>query len=67
MDSDREICSDHEGSGDERGKGKLSRHMSDSSVAATEDDDDDVDKKIDVGPQFTLKEQLEKDKVYFSF
>ncbi|AES92714.1 rho GDP-dissociation inhibitor 1 isoform X1 [Medicago truncatula] len=62
MDSDREICSDHEGSGNEKGKGQLSRHMSDSSVAATEDDDDDVDKKIDVGPQFTLKEQLEKDK-----
>jgi len=67
MDSDREICSDHEGSGNEKGKGQLSGHMSDSSVAATEDDDDDVDKKIDVGPQFTLKEQLEKDKVHFSF
>lgn len=49
-------------SGDEKGPG-LSRHMSESSVALTEDDDDDVDRKIELGPQFTLKEQLEKDKV----
>lgn len=59
-------ATDHEESGDERGT-SLSRHMSESSVAATEDDDDDVEKKIDLGPQFTLKEQLEKDKVHFLF
>jgi len=52
-------------SGDEQGT-SLSRHMSESSVAMTEDEDDDVDRKIDLGPQCTLKEQLEKDKVLFS-
>ncbi|XP_004507637.1 rho GDP-dissociation inhibitor 1-like [Cicer arietinum] len=61
MDSDHEKCSDHEESGDERGT-RLSRHMSESSIAETEDDDDHVDRNIDLGPQFTLKEQLEKDK-----
>jgi Rho GDP-dissociation inhibitor len=66
MDSDREIYSDHEESGSER-KAGLSRHMSEGSIAAAEDDDDDVERKIDLGPQFTLKEQLEKDKVHFSF
>ncbi|MCI17287.1 rho GDP-dissociation inhibitor 1-like, partial [Trifolium medium] len=60
MDSDREICSDHEESGER--KPGLGRHMSEGSIAAAEDDDDDVDRKIDLGPQFTLKEQLEKDK-----
>ncbi|CAK8564439.1 unnamed protein product [Lathyrus sativus] len=61
MDSDREISSDHEESGNEPTK-NISRHMSESSMAATEEDDDDVERKIDLGPQFTLKEQLEKDK-----
>ncbi|GAU14688.1 hypothetical protein TSUD_203370 [Trifolium subterraneum] len=60
MDSDREICSDHEESGEP--KAGLSRHMSEGSIAVPEDDDDDVERKIDLGPQFTLKEQLEKDK-----
>lgn len=30
------------------------------------DDEDDVDTKIEVGPQYTLKELSEKDKVLFS-
>ncbi|XP_045816323.1 rho GDP-dissociation inhibitor 1-like isoform X1 [Trifolium pratense] len=60
MDSDRDICSDHEESGER--KAALGRHMSEGSIAAAEDDDDDVERKIDLGPQFTLKEQLEKDK-----
>ncbi|XP_061339839.1 rho GDP-dissociation inhibitor 1-like isoform X2 [Gastrolobium bilobum] len=47
--------------GDERGT-NLSRHMSESSIAVTEDEDDDVERKIELGPQCTLKEQLEKDK-----
>lgn len=66
MDSDRDISSDHEESGNEPRK-DISRHMSESSIAATEEDDDDVERKIDLGPQFTLKEQLEKDKVHFFF
>lgn len=66
MDSDRDISSDHEESGNEPRK-DISRHMSESSIAATEEDDDDVERKIDLGPQFTLKEQLEKDKVHLFF
>ncbi|KAG4401415.1 hypothetical protein AAZX31_07G246600 [Glycine max] len=48
-------------SGDERGT-SLSRHMSEGSIAVTEDEDEDVERRIDLGPQCTLKEQLEKDK-----
>ncbi|XP_024017851.1 rho GDP-dissociation inhibitor 1 isoform X2 [Morus notabilis] len=40
----------------------MTRTMSESSIYATEDDEDDEAKKIELGPQFTLKEQLEKDK-----
>ncbi|KAK7412715.1 hypothetical protein VNO78_04283 [Psophocarpus tetragonolobus] len=52
---------DHEESGDEGG-GTLSRYRSESSIAATEDEDDYEERKIELGPQCTLKEQLEKDK-----
>lgn len=39
------------------------RQMSETSIYATEDDDEeDAEGKIQLGPQFTLKEQLEKDK-----
>jgi len=51
-----------EESGDERGT-SLSRHMSEGSIAVTEDEEEDVERRIDLGPQCTLKEQLEKDKV----
>ncbi|XP_062088227.1 rho GDP-dissociation inhibitor 1-like [Humulus lupulus] len=44
------------------GSSGMSRTMSESSIYATEDDEDDEGKKIELGPQFTLKEQLEKDK-----
>lgn len=78
MDSDRDISSDHEDANETKTnisdhedanerKTNISRHMSESSIAATEDEDDDADRKIDLGPQFTLKEQLEKDKVHSSF
>ncbi|KAE9609531.1 hypothetical protein Lal_00006839 [Lupinus albus] len=50
-----------EESGDEE-RTSLSRKMSESSIAVTEDEDDDVDRKIELGPQCTLKQQLEKDK-----
>jgi len=57
----------HEGSGDERGTA-LSRHTSEGSIPApTEDEEEDVERKIDLGPQCTLKEQLEKDKVHISY
>ena len=56
-----------EGNDDET-RGKIEREMSESSLCATEDEDEnesDVEGKIELGPQFTIKEQLEKDKVCF--
>lgn len=53
---------------------KVNRQMSESSMYTTdhEEDDDDANNKIELGPQCTLKEQFEKDKVcgvifFFSF
>ncbi|KAI4305705.1 hypothetical protein L6164_029056 [Bauhinia variegata] len=40
----------------------LSRQVSESSICATEDDEDEEGTKIKLGPQFTLKEHIEKDK-----
>ncbi|XVF28001.1 hypothetical protein REPUB_Repub14bG0158200 [Reevesia pubescens] len=40
----------------------ISRKASESSLTPTEDEDDDEERKIELGPQCTLKEQLEKDK-----
>ncbi|GMN36476.1 hypothetical protein TIFTF001_006047 [Ficus carica] len=48
--------------GEEEEPSGMSRTISESSIYATEDDEDDEAKKIELGPQFTLKEQLEKDK-----
>lgn len=45
----------------------LSRKMSETSICAAEDDEDEEGRKIELGPQCTLKEQLEKDKVSISF
>lgn len=42
----------------------LSRKNSDSSLSPTEDDDED-EKKPQLGPMIALKEQLEKDKVFY--
>lgn len=41
----------------------LSRKMSESSICATEEEDDEDGRKIELGPQYTLKELNEKDKV----
>lgn len=46
-------------------KGGMFRQMSESSIYGTEDEEDDEGRKIEVGPQYTLKEQFEKDKVCF--
>ena len=48
-----------EESGDE--EARHGRRRSESSLVLTEDEDED--RKIELGPQCTLKEQLEKDKV----
>ena len=42
---------------------KISRQMSETSLSATEDETDDEGSNIELGPQRTLKEELEKDKV----
>lgn len=42
---------------------KISRQMSENSICATEEEDEEeVERKIQLGPQQTLKEQFEKDK-----
>ncbi|XP_022723963.1 rho GDP-dissociation inhibitor 1-like [Durio zibethinus] len=40
----------------------ISKNASESSLCPTEEEDDDEERKIELGPQCTLKEQLEKDK-----
>ena len=56
---------------DEPKSGGISRKTSESSLYGTdqeeEDDEETNERKIELGPQCTLKEQLEKDKVCFSF
>lgn len=44
---------------------RISRQMSETSIYTTEEEDDEGS-KLELGPQYTLKEQLEKDKVCFS-
>ena len=39
--------------------------VDESSQNAAEEEEEEVERKIKLGPQFTLKEQLEKDKVCF--
>ena len=41
----------------------LGRQMSESSICATEEEEEDDDSKLQLGPQYTIKEHLEKDKV----
>jgi len=45
----------------------LTRHTSESSVYATEEEEDEYGAKIQLGPMCTIKEHLEKDKVLFNF
>jgi len=48
------------------GEGKrMSRQMSETSVYSAEEEEDDEGNKLELGPQYTLKQQLEKDKVCF--
>lgn len=48
---------------------KITRKLSEDSVLTIEDDedeeDDDDENKINLGPQCSLKDQLEKDKVFY--
>lgn len=46
------------------GRQRIGRQTSETSLYATDqEDEDDEGNKLQLGPQFTLKEQLEKDKV----
>lgn len=45
----------------------MSRKMSETSICATEEEDDEDGRKIELGPQYTLKELNEKDKVLSRF
>ncbi|CAN7106670.1 unnamed protein product [Brassica rapa subsp. narinosa] len=40
----------------------LGRQMSESSICATEEEEEDDDSKLQLGPQYTIKEHFEKDK-----
>ncbi|KAF8094227.1 hypothetical protein N665_0367s0015 [Sinapis alba] len=51
----------HDGTDDE-GVESLGRQMSESSICATEEEEEDDDSKLHLGPQYTIKEHLEKDK-----
>lgn len=44
---------------------KLGRQMSENSLYTTDHEEEDYQGKLELGPQFTIKEQLEKDKVSF--
>lgn len=60
-----EVSKAHEdnNAGDVVSEEKITREMSDVSIVATEDEEEEeTEGKIDLGPQYTLKEQLEKDK-----
>ena len=54
-----------EASGETSEKMGLSRKNSGSSLSPTEDDEEDEDKKLELGPMIALKEQLERDKVFY--
>lgn len=53
----------HNDGTDDEGVESLGRQMSESSICATEDEEEDDDSKLHLGPQYTIKEHLEKDKV----
>ncbi|ESQ49239.1 hypothetical protein EUTSA_v10021395mg [Eutrema salsugineum] len=57
----RPVSSHHHDSTDDEALGSLGRQMSESSLCATEEEEDD-DSKLQLGPQYTIKEHLEKDK-----
>lgn len=62
--SDKEKVEDNREDNDNVAGEGIPRQMSETSVSAAEDDDDEENSnKIQLGPQCTLKEQIEKDKV----
>ncbi|XAR55298.1 hypothetical protein NMG60_11035334 [Bertholletia excelsa] len=61
VNKDGEEKSGVQESGDESEE-KITRNKSETSLCATEEEDDDEGGNIELGPQYTLKEQFEKDK-----
>ncbi|PWA62624.1 Immunoglobulin E-set [Artemisia annua] len=61
---DKEKSGGYEESGDEKDKNEnVKRNESEASLCETEDEGEDAEgNKIELGPQYTLKEQFEKDK-----
>lgn len=65
--SDKEKVEENREDNDNVAGEGIPRQMSETSVSAAEDDDDEENSnKIQLGPQCTLKEQIEKDKVCVS-
>lgn len=71
MGSDKDALDDSEASEsktaskmppNEENVGGISRKASESSLCPTEDEEDEEERKLELGPQCTLKEQFEKDK-----
>ncbi|XP_009365177.1 rho GDP-dissociation inhibitor 1 [Pyrus x bretschneideri] len=61
--SDKETKKENQGDTDNEGVEGIGRQMSETSVsAAEEEEDEEGSSKIQLGPQCTLKEQIEKDK-----
>ena len=63
FDENREEGDTLDNHGNENEAEKISSQMNEASLYATEDETDDEGSKIELGPQRTLKEELEKDKV----
>ncbi|CAK9133392.1 unnamed protein product [Ilex paraguariensis] len=64
FDENKEVGREKSGvqeSGDEREE-NMKRTMSESSFYTTDNEEDEEGNKIELGPQYTIKEQLEKDK-----
>ncbi|KAG6589120.1 Rho GDP-dissociation inhibitor 1, partial [Cucurbita argyrosperma subsp. sororia] len=62
FDENREEGDTLDNHGNENEAEKISSQMNEASLYATEDETDDEGSKIELGPQRTLKEELEKDK-----
>lgn len=56
-------ATDHENETHKNEGEPVSRQVSEASIYATEEEEDEPGSKIQLGPQCTLKEHLEKDKV----
>ncbi|KAH9604700.1 hypothetical protein KSS87_017868 [Heliosperma pusillum] len=59
-DEEKEVGEKSGGNNEENEK--LGKQMSEASLCTTDNDDEDYEGKVDLGPQYTLKETFEKDK-----